>query len=260
MKNNIELTADNIELETTPSLAKRASVLLYGILSYAVGCFGLFWLLLGAGGIVPVSISSWSSDTVINAILVNVALILMFGIPHSVMARQGFKNWIKQYIPEAAERSTYMLVSGVLAIIGVVFWQEIPGTVWQVENGIGQVVLWALYGFGLVYLLLATFVTNHFELMGLRQVYLYFTNKPYKALPFTNKYMYRYSRHPMMLGMLLIFWATPVMSVTHAVLATLFTSYLAIGIFLEERDLVRNFGETYRKYKKSIAMFIPKVF
>jgi len=151
-------------------------------------------------------------------------------------------------------------MSGVVTVVAVYFWQSLPGTVWAIENDITQIVVYAIYAFGIAYLLFATFITNHFELMGLRQVYLYFRNKPYTALPFTKKFMYRSSRHPMMLGMLLLLWAVPVMSVTHLLLSVLFTIYIAVGVYFEERDLIKNFGETYRKYKKEIATFVPGMY
>lgn len=260
MKNAIEFTADTGVGSTGNDIVKRTTVLAYGILSYAVGCFGLFWLILGAGGIAPVGLSTWQADSLVGALLANVGLITLFGIQHSVMARSGFKKWLTSFMPQAAERATYTLMSGIVTSIAVYFWQVMPGTVWAIENPLGQNIMWAIYGFGTAYLLASTFVTNHFELMGLRQVYLYFVNKPYTQLPFTRKYMYRYSRHPMMLGMLLLLWAVPVMSVTHLVLSVLFTLYMAIGIYCEERDLIKSFGETYRKYKKEIATFIPGMY
>lgn len=260
MINTIELAAKTKIDSASTDFGKRLAVLIYGILGYTAGCFGLFWLILGAGGLVPVGISDWQSDSLSTAILVNIGLIALFGFQHSIMARSGFKKWLTGIIPNSAERATYMLMSGIVTCIAIFFWQTIPGTLWQVENEIATTALYALYGFGVVYLLLSTLVTNHFELMGLRQVYLYFRNKPYTALPFTSKYMYRYSRHPMMLGMLILLWAIPVMSATHFVLSVLFTIYMAVGVYLEERDLVKNFGETYRKYKKDIATFIPGMY
>lgn len=260
MKSTIEITANSNITTESNDFVKRLSVLAYGMVSYAVGCFGLFWLILGAGGLAPVGISEWQSDTLLGSILVNAGLITLFGLQHSIMARSGFKKWITRVIPEAAERSTFMLMSGIASCIAVYFWQSLPGTVWQVENEIASMAITATYAFGVVYLLLSTLVTNHFELMGLRQVYLYFRNKPYTALPFTKKYMYSYSRHPMMLGVLLLLWAIPVMSMTHLVLSIMFTLYMAVGMYFEERDLVKNFGETYRKYKKEIATFVPGMY
>ena len=145
------------------------------------------------------------------------------------------------------ERATYMLISGIVTLLAINFWQALPGTVWSVDNTIAQIALWSMYALGWTYLLLSTFVTNHFELMGLRQAYLYFRNKPYTKLPFTRKFMYRYSRHPMMLGFLIGLWAVPEMSASHFTLSALFTLYIGVGVYFEERDLLKNFGDTYRK-------------
>lgn len=260
MTYSVELsTANEITFESG-SLLKRIGVLSYGILAYLAGCGGLFWLILALGGLAPVSISQFKADSVINAALINVALVTLFGLQHSIMARAGFKKWLTRLIPHAAERSTFMLMSGIVTSIAIYFWQPLPGIVWAFENPVVQLVLWTLYGLAWAYLLLASFVTNHFELMGLRQTFMYFINRPYCALPFTRRYMYKYSRHPMMLGFLVGMWSVPIMSVSHLVMATLFTVYIAIGIFLEERDLIRSFGDTYRRYKKEIATFIPGIY
>lgn len=253
-----ELTADGMPFES-PGIVKRISVLAYGILAYNIGCAGLFWLIFALGGLAPVGISHLQTSSAIYALLVDIGLIVIFGLQHSVMARATFKKWLSRYIPEAAERSTFMLMSGVVTVSAIYFWQPLPGVVWSIENPVGQVVLWSLYAIGWTYLLASTFVTNHFELMGLRQVYLYFRNKPYTSLPFTRKFMYSYSRHPMMLGVLIGMWAIPVMSVSHFIMALLFTTYIAIGVSLEEKGLEKDFGDTYRGYKKDIATLIPKV-
>ena len=258
MAQAMEITVNDLPAETTGRL-KRFSVFAYGLLAQAIGCTGLFWLIFALGGLAPVGSASFQTDSLLSALLVNVGLILAFGIQHSGMARISFKQWITRYIPVAAERATYMLMSGIVTMSAIYFWQPLPGVVWSVESIVGQVILYALYTFGWGYLLMSTFVTNHFELMGLRQVYLYFRNKPYTALPFTRKYMYSYSRHPMMLGVLIGLWAVPQMSMTHFIMALLLTSYIAIGVSLEEKDLEKNFGDTYRGYKKDIATLIPKV-
>ena len=260
MTYSIEIVPSEITPVKETGIIKRINVLSYGLLAYTTGCAGLFWLIFAIGGLAPVSLSELKAESISTAVLINISLIVLFGIQHSVMARSRFKKWITRYIPEAAERATYMLMSGVVSITALYFWQSIPGTVWSVDNTIATTILWSLYAIGWGYLLLSTFVTNHFELMGVRQVYLYFKNKPYTKLPFTRKYMYRYSRHPMMLGVLIGMWAIPVMSITHFIMATLFTLYMAVGVLLEEKDLVKNFGATYQNYKKEIAIFIPKLF
>ncbi|MDH5179017.1 MAG: NnrU family protein [Gammaproteobacteria bacterium] len=260
MSTAVEYTANHELPFVSSGLLKRLSVLTYGMVAYVTGCVGLFWLILGFGGLVPVGVSGVKVESTTSAVLVNIALIVLFAVQHTVMARSGFKQWLSRYLPVAAERATFMLFSGVMSILAVYFWQSLPGTVWAVENTTLQIVLQAGYALAWAYMLLATFVTNHFELMGLRQVYLYFRNQPYQPLPFTNRLMYRYSRHPMMLGFLVGMWSVPVMSAGHLVMAMLFTLYIFFGITFEERDLTRKFGETYRKYKKEIAAFIPGIY
>ena len=260
MSNSIELTANNELAFETSGLTKRLSVLSYGLLAYVVGCTGLFWLILGFAGLVPVGLSEFRAESTSMAITINIGLIALFGLQHTVMARPRFKKWLTRFIPTAAERSSFMMMSGVVSIMAAYYWQALPGTVWAVDNIAAQIILWSIHAIAWTYLLLATFVTNHFELMGLRQVYLYFRNRPYHALPFTRKFMYRYSRHPMMLGFLVGMWSVPAMSVAHLAMAVLFTAYIFIGIGFEERDLMKNFGETYRKYKKDIATFIPGIY
>jgi len=256
--NTITDTAD-LAMPST-HLFKRVTVLFYGVFAYAVGCMGLFWLILGSGGIAPVGLSEWQASNTLQAVLTNIGLIILFGIQHSVMARPWFKRQLVKIIPHSAERATFMLMSGIATMSAIYFWQDIPGTIWVVENTLSRIVLWSLYAFGWTYLLLSTFVTNHFELMGLRQVYLYFRNQPYKPLPFTRKFMYRYSRHPMMLGVMIGLWAIPAMTVTHFIMATLFTIYVVIGIYFEEKDLIKDFGEVYLQYKKEIATFLPGMY
>ena len=233
---------------------------MYGVLAYMIGVTGLVWIILAMGGFVTVGLSSFQTESAVTAGLLNFGLIVMFGLQHSVMARTGFKTFIQRFIPEAAERATYVLMSGFMMAILIYFWQPVSGQVWMVENPVAKAILWITYGLGWGYLFLSTFVTNHFDLMGLRQVYLYFINKPYTDLPFTRKYMYSYSRHPMMLGLLIGIWAIPEMSVSHFILSSLMTLYVVVGVFFEERDLIKQFGKTYRNYRKEIASLLPYVY
>ena len=257
--NTIEYDASINTQSVAPGMIKRAAVLLYGVAAYAIGVTGLMWIILAMGGFAPVGFSPLQTETLLGALTVNIGLIVLFGLQHSVMARKAFKQRLKSFLPAAVERSTYVMLSGMFMVLAIYMWQPLPGTVWAVENPVAQYVLWALYAAGWSYLFIATFITNHFELMGLRQVYLYFINKPYKTLPFVNNYMYRYSRHPMMLGVLVGMWALPVMSVSHFVMAVLLTLYIVVGVFFEERDLVKQFGQTYQAYKKEVAALIPKM-
>lgn len=260
MSYTIEMIAEEEYQDEQPGIMKRSLVLAYGVASYCIGVAGLLWIILAAGGLAPVGLSTLQTGSVIGAVVINMGLVSIFGLQHSVMARQPFKKWIMHHIPEAAVRATFMLMSGLASIAAIYFWQPLPGAVWAVENAQIQIMLWVAYALGWSYLLISTFVTNHFELMGLRQVYLYFKNIPYTTLPFTRKFMYSYSRHPMMLGILVGMWCVPVMSVTQFVMASMMTLYVFIGIFFEERDLVREFGKTYRQYKNDIATFIPRLY
>jgi protein-S-isoprenylcysteine O-methyltransferase Ste14 len=260
MQQPTEITINDLSGNDTGGLARRSLVLIYGLCAYLIGVGGLLWFILAMGGLAPVGFGPLQTDGWMAALAVDFALILLFGLQHSVMARDGCKRWLVKHIPAAAERSTFVLASGILSLLALALWQPLPGTVWAVENSLGKSLLWACYGLGWGYLFAATFVTNHFELMGLRQVYLHFANRPYRPLPFVRKYMYRYSRHPMMLGLLVGIWALPVMSVSQFAMACLFSVYLAVGLIFEERDLLRTFGDAYRVYRDEIAALIPRMY
>ncbi len=242
------------------SWIKRVLVLLYGLVGYTAGLVSLLWFILAMGGLAPTSFGLLQTTSTLGAITINVGLVVLFAVQHTIMARPGFKAMMRNWLPAATERATFLLFTGSILIIAIVFWQPLPGVVWHVEQTGLMIGLWGLYALGWTYLLLATFVTNHFELMGLRQIYLYFRNKPYTSIPFTNKFMYSYSRHPMMLGLLIGMWCVPVMSVSQFVMASLFTVYVFIGITFEERDLLDEHGESYRQYKHEVATLIPKIY
>lgn len=260
MTQTYTLTANEIDNQPEDGLLKRTLVLGYGLFGYLVGVTALTWFILAMGGIAPSAFSPFKTTTVAGSLAVNIGLVLLFGLQHSIMARRGFKSMMSKIMPQATERATFLFATGIVLILAIWAWQPLPGSVWSVENTLATIVLWSLYGLGWTYLLLATFITNHFELMGLRQVYLYFARKEYRKVPFTSKFMYRYSRHPMMLGVLLGMWCVPVMSLTHFVMASLFTVYIFTGIYFEERDLEADFGETYKSYKKEIAALVPKIY
>jgi protein-S-isoprenylcysteine O-methyltransferase Ste14 len=239
---------------------KRMLVLIYGLVGYVCGMVGLLWFILAMGGLAPTAFSPLQITSTLGAITFNVGLIVLFGLQHSIMARSGSKALMRRYMPQATERATFLLLTGLVLIFAIVFWQPLPGTVWQVGNSGLAVALWILYGLGWSYLLVATFVTNHFELMGLRQIYFYYRNQPYRSIPFTKKFMYRYSRHPMMLGLLVGMWCVPTMGVSQFVMVSLLTLYIFVGIFLEERDLIREFGDAYKKYRNEVAALIPNIY
>lgn len=254
----IDTNATDVLSET--SLSKRVLVLLYGLAGYLVGLVSLLWFILAMGGLAPVAFGPVQTTSTFDALAVNVSLVLLFGLQHSIMARPHFKAMMRNWMPQATERATFLLFTGIALISAIAFWQPLPGVVWQVEQSGLKIVMWGLFGLGWSYLLLATFVTNHFELMGLRQIYLYFRKQPYHSIKFTKKFMYSYSRHPMMLGLLVGMWCVPVMSVSQFIMASLFTLYVFIGLFFEERDLSKEFGDAYNKYKNEVASLIPKIY
>ena len=236
-------------------LGSRVFALGYALAAYTIGAGGLFWLILAAGGFVPIGFINIAGGNAITALVINTLLVITFGVQHSVMARTRFKNWLTRYIPRHLERATFVLVSGALTALIMVCWQVVNTTVWQVESAVFSYILLGGYVFGIVYLMASSFVTNHFELFGLRQAWLYFSQKPYKPLEFKQRWMYRYSRHPMMLGILFVLWCSPEMSVTRLTLAVLFTIYIFEGIRHEEGGLIEEFGEKYETYRKQIGLF-----
>ncbi len=190
------------------------------------------------------------------ALLIDAGLLGLFAIQHSVMARPAFKRWWTRIIPQEAERSTYTLLSSVALIVLFAFWQPLGGVVWQVESPIGQALLYAGCAFGWGLVLVSTFLINHFDLFGLRQVWLQLRRRPYTSLPFKTPVLYRYVRHPLYVGWFFAFWSTPTMTVTHLVFAIATAAYILIAIQLEERDLVKEHPE-YAQYKKRVPMLVP---
>jgi protein-S-isoprenylcysteine O-methyltransferase Ste14 len=236
---------------------KRFSVFVYGVVSYVI-FFATFLYAIGfVGDIwVPKSIDSVPEVPLWLALAVNSLLLGVFAVQHSVMARPGFKRWITRFIPKPAERSTYTLAASLLLVTLFAFWEPIGGLVWRVEDPLGKAVLYSLFGFGWGLVLVSTFLINHFDLFGLRQVWLYLTGTEYTHLKFATPGPYRWVRHPLYVGWFFAFWATPTMTIAHLVFALLTTAYILIAIRLEERDLVDAHPE-YAGYRKRVPMLIP---
>ena len=237
---------------------KRILSLVYGVICYAAFLGTILYAIGFIGNIVvPKTIDSEPEASLTKALLVNGSLLLLFALQHSIMARPAFKRRWTRIIPSELERSSFVLLSSACLILMMWLWQPIGGVVWSVDDRVVQTVLTVLYlaGWGIVFI--STFLINHFDLFGLRQVWLYFNGKPYTPLPFRLPGFYRLVRHPLYLGFLIAFWCTPVMTVAHLLFAILTTGYILVAIQFEERDLIAHFGEKYREYKKWAPMLIP---
>lgn len=236
----------------------RLLILLYGVLSYAL-FFATFLYAAGFVGnlFVPRSIDSAAVVPLGHALLVNLGLLAAFAVQHSVMARPAFKRWWTRWVPEAAERSTYVLFSSLALIALFWFWQPMGGVVWDIDDPFARGAVHGLFAFGWGLVLVSTFLINHFDLFGLRQVWLHFRGRPYTPLRFRTPGPYRMVRHPLYLGWLFAFWATPTMTVAHLVFALLTTAYIFVAIQFEEKDLVDTLPE-YAGYRRRVPMIFPR--
>jgi protein-S-isoprenylcysteine O-methyltransferase Ste14 len=233
--------------------------------TYGVACYGAFFAtflyaigFLGNFG-VPKSIDSGPDGSILSALAIDGALLAIFALQHSVMARPWFKKAWTQIVPEPVERSTYVLFSSLALMLVFWLWEPMGGVIWNVQGGVTETVIYGLYALGLTIILASSFLINHFDLFGLRQVYLYLMGRPYTYLEFKTPFFYRYVRHPLYVGWLFTFWSAPVMTVAHFFFAVMTTAYILIAIRFEEADLVAVHGEKYRLYREQVPMLIPSL-
>ncbi len=228
------------------------SLIAYSVFAYVIGVTGLAALVFAMAGLLPLGQMVVVADNNVSAGFVNLLLLAIWGGQHSIMARPAFKSWINRHFSAALERSNYVLMSGAALMLVVVLWQPLNGVGWQVE-GRAAILFWLMFVAGWSYLLAATFAINHFDLFGLRQAWLAAHNREYTPLPFKENWMYRYSRHPIMLGVLVGVWFTPAMTASALMMAVGLTIYIAIGVYFEEKDLRNSVGPRYDDYRRRVG-------
>jgi protein-S-isoprenylcysteine O-methyltransferase Ste14 len=245
-------------METTNM--RRIVGFVYGVTCYAVFFMTFLYLIaFVANFMVPKGVDDGEPMTAAAAVLINLGLIALFGIQHSVMARPAFKQRLAAFLPASVERSTFVLASSLVLLVLYWQWRPLPQVIWSVESPIWQMILWGLLlsGFGIA--LLSTFIIDHFDLFGLRQVWLALCRKTYQHASFRVIYFYKFVRHPLYLGLLLVFWCTPQMTLGHLLFAMGMSIYILIGVRFEERDLEMFLGEDYRRYRQRVPMLIPNL-
>ena len=237
---------------------KRYLIIGYGAAAYLL-FFAAFLYLVGFVGnlLVPRTVDHGLPAPIGQAVLVDVLLVGAFGVQHSVMARPSFKAWWTRFVPSSIERSTYVVLSSAVLVLLYWQWRTIPAVIWDVRAPAGRLVVWAVFWLGWAIALASTFMVSHFDLFGLRQVYLAWRGKPYTHIGFHARFLYRLVRHPLMLGFLIAFWAAPTMTAGHLLFSIAMTGYILIAVQLEERNLVAALGDQYRNYRRDVPMLVP---
>ncbi len=237
---------------------KRTLLLAYGLICYGIFLATFLYAIGFVGNFaVPTTLDGPATGSIWQALAINLGLLSAFALQHSVMARPAFKRWWTRFVPEPVERSTYVLFSSLALIALFMFWQPMGGVVWNVTQPLGQAVLYALFALGWGLVLVATFLINHFDLFGLRQVWLAFRGKPYTPLKFGTPWLYKYVRHPLYVGWFIAFWATPTMTLAHLLFAIVTSFYILVAIRFEERDLLDVHGADYADYRQRVPMLVP---
>lgn len=239
----------------------RALFLTFSAIAYAIFLATFLYLIGFVGNLagLPMTVDKGPAASVGMAVITDIALIALFGVQHSVMARQGFKKAWTRTVPKPIERSVYVLMASAALIILFSFWRPIDGVVWDVVNPLGHTIIWALFlaGWGIV--LLSTFLINHFELFGLQQAWLHLSGREAAAPVFRQPLLYKWVRHPLYMGFFLAFWATPHMSYGHLLLSIGMSIYMLIAISYEEKDLISHFGREYEEYRTRVGMLLPGI-
>lgn len=235
----------------------RILVPLYGAATYVVFLASFLYAIAWLGNfLVPKTIDSGPAAGLGEAVLVNLVLLTAFALQHSIMARPGFKKWWTQFVPKPVERTTYVLLASLLLAAICLGWRPLPQVVWQFDGPVA-LAMWALFATGWLVVLISTFMINHFELFGLRQVWLHARGLSWTAPHYVERFFYRFVRHPLMLGFLIAFWSAPTMTVGHLLFAAVTTAYILVALQLEERDLLKEHGAAYESYRERVPMLIP---
>jgi len=254
----MQATSAEVRPVEQSSWVGRATAFLYGILAYLMFFVTILYAICFVGAfVVPKTIDSGAAAPAAQAVIVNLLLMSLFAVQHSVMARKGFKQWWTRFVPKSIERSTYVLLSSLALLLLFWQWQPLPTVVWQIDDRQLAMTVTALSHIGWVIVFASTFLINHFELFGLHQVANNLSGRPMPQPRFRVPLLYKFVRHPLYLGFIIAFWAAPTMTVGHLLFSAVTTAYILVAIQLEERDLIALFGDEYRRYRQRVSMLVP---
>jgi protein-S-isoprenylcysteine O-methyltransferase Ste14 len=249
---------DTLSADAGVTPMKRFLFLLYGLAAYLLFFVAILYGIGFVGNLfVPKDIDGGTPGNSSTALVVNVSLLLLFAVQHNVMARPWFKDWWTRFVPRPIERSTFVALASLILLLLYWQWRPLPEIVWHVDNTAGRGLLWVLYFLGWVIVFYSSFVIDHFELFGLKQVWLYYMGREQQTAPFSERSLYRWVRHPLMLGFIIAFWSAPTMSQGRLLFAAVTTAWILIAIQIEERDLAHFLGEPYRRYRERTPMLVP---